>query len=87
MQETQVLSLIGDDLLEKERATHSTILAWKIPWARGPWRAAVYGITESHDLATKQLNNHFVKISRVTIYSLDVLLSQFGTSPLFHVWF
>ena len=24
---------------------------------------------------------------KVTIYSLDVLLSQFGTSPLFHVWF
>ena len=28
-----------------------------------------------------------LNISRVTIYSLDVLLSQFGTSPLFHVWF
>ena len=26
-------------------------------------------------------------ISRVTIYSSDILLSQFGTSPLFHVWF
>ena len=28
---------------------------------------------------------HKLKISRVTIYSLDVLLSQFGTSLLFHV--
>ena len=30
---------------------------------------------------------HISYISRVTIYSLDKLLSQFGTSLLFHVWF
>ena len=30
---------------------------------------------------------HISWINRVTIYSLDVLLSQSGTSPLFHVWF
>ena len=28
-------------------ANHSTILAWKIPWARGPWRATAHGVTES----------------------------------------
>ena len=32
MQETLVLSLGGEDPLEKEMATHSSILAWKIPW-------------------------------------------------------
>ena len=32
MQETQVQSLGREDLLEKEMATHSSILAWKIPW-------------------------------------------------------
>ena len=32
MQETQVQSLDREDLLEKEMATHSSILAWKIPW-------------------------------------------------------
>ena len=32
MQETQVCSLGWDDPLEKEMATHSSILAWKIPW-------------------------------------------------------
>ena len=32
MQETQVQSLGWEDLLEKEMATHSSILAWKIPW-------------------------------------------------------
>ena len=32
MQETQVQSLGQEDPLEKEMATHSSILAWKIPW-------------------------------------------------------
>ena len=32
IQETRVQSLGREDLLEKEMATHSSILAWKIPW-------------------------------------------------------
>ena len=32
MQETQVQSLDWEDSLEKEMATHSSILAWRIPW-------------------------------------------------------
>ena len=36
MQETQVQSLGWEDLLEKEMATHSSILAWKIPWTEEP---------------------------------------------------
>ena len=36
MQEMQLLSLGQEDLLEKEMATHSTILAWKIPWTEEP---------------------------------------------------
>ena len=36
MWETQVQSLSQEDLLEKEMATHSSILAWKIPWAEEP---------------------------------------------------
>ena len=32
-------------------------------------------------------NMHISQISSVTIYSLDVLLFQFGIIPLFHVWF
>ena len=37
-QETQVQSLVWEDPLEKEMATHSSILAWKIPWAEEPSR-------------------------------------------------
>ena len=38
MQETQVQSLGQIDPLEKEIATHSSILAWKIPWTEEPGR-------------------------------------------------
>ena len=44
MQETWVQSLGLEDLLEKEMATHSSILAWKIPWTE--W-ATVHGVVES----------------------------------------
>ena len=36
MQETQVQSLCWEDPLEKEMATHSSILVWKIPWTEEP---------------------------------------------------
>ena len=36
MWETQVRSLGWEDTLEKEMATHSSILAWKIPWTEEP---------------------------------------------------
>ena len=38
MRETRVQSLSREDLLEKEMATHSSILAWKIPWMEEPGR-------------------------------------------------
>ena len=38
MQETRVQSLGREDLLEKEMATHSNILAWKISWTVEPGR-------------------------------------------------
>ena len=36
VQETWVRSLGQEDLLEKEMATHSSILAWEIPWTEEP---------------------------------------------------
>ena len=41
--ETQVQSLGWEDLLEKEMATHSSILAWKIPWTERPGRLQSMG--------------------------------------------
>ena len=42
-QETRVQSLGQEDLLEKEMATHSSILAWKIPWTEEPGRLQSMG--------------------------------------------
>ena len=36
MQEIQVPSLSGEDPLEEDKATHSSILAWRIPWTEEP---------------------------------------------------
>ena len=43
--ETWVLSLGQEDPLEKEMATHSSILDWRIPWMEEPGRA--HGVTKS----------------------------------------
>ena len=43
MQETQVPSLGWEDLLEKEMATHSSVLAWKIQWMEEPGRLQSMG--------------------------------------------
>ena len=47
MQESRVRSLGREDPLEKGMATHSGILAWRIPMDRGAWWAAVHGVTKS----------------------------------------
>ena len=43
MRETQVRSLSQEDPLEKEMATHSSTLAWKIPWTEEPGRLQSMG--------------------------------------------
>ena len=48
MRETRVQSLGQEDPLEKEMATHSSILAWKIPWMEEPGRLV-------HEVAKSQI--------------------------------
>ena len=45
-QEVQVSSLGWEDPLEEEMATHSTTLAWRIPWTEEPGEP-VHGVTKS----------------------------------------
>ena len=47
MQEIPVRFLGQEDPLEEGMATHSSILAWRIPMDRGAWQATVCGVTES----------------------------------------
>ena len=45
--EMWVLSLSWEDPLEKVMATHSSVLAWRIPTDRGAWQATVHGVAKS----------------------------------------
>ena len=50
MQETRVQSMGREDLLEKEMATHSSILAWKTPWMEEPgWLLSMGSQRVGHD--------------------------------------
>ena len=55
MQETQIQSLGQEDPLEKEMATHSSILAWEIPWTEKPGGLPSMGSQRvRHDLVSEQ---------------------------------
>ena len=59
MQEMQVQSLGWEDVLEKEMATHSNILALENPMDRGAWRATVHGVSKSRTrLSIAHQNNN-----------------------------
>ena len=53
MQETWVQSLGQEDPPEEGMATHSSILAWRIPKDRGTWQATVQGVMKSRTEATE----------------------------------
>ena len=59
MQETQGQSLGWEHPLEREIATHFSILAWRIPMNRGAWWATVHGVTKSQT----QLSNFHIYYS------------------------
>ena len=56
VRETWVRSLGWEDPLEKEKATHSSILAWRIPMDRGAWWATVHGVADLD--TTERLSLH-----------------------------
>ena len=58
-QEMQVQSLGQEDPLEEERAIHSALLAWKIPWTEEPGRLQFTGSQKNHDLVAKQQQQPF----------------------------
>ena len=68
MWDIRVWSLGLEDPLEKEMATHSTILAWKIPWMEEPGRLQSMGLqsqTRLRDFTFNYLNMNFLKIEEV----------------------
>ena len=72
MQETQVLPLGQVDPLEKEMETHSSTLAWKIPWMEEPDGLKVHGLKKgwtrlsnftSHNQYHSDISVHFTTLS------------------------
>ena len=59
MRETWVRSLGREDPLEKEMATHSSTLAWKIPWAEEPGR--------QHSMGSKRAGHNIVTEHRAQV--------------------
>ena len=74
MKETQVRFVGWEDPLEKEMATHSSILAWRIPWTEEPDRLQSMGSQESD---TPWGLNHHMNIS-----SAKCFLSEFSKSQV-----
>ena len=60
MRETRVQSLGQEDPLEKGMTTHSSILAWKIPWMEKPYRLQSMGSQESD--TTEWFHFHFLAL-------------------------
>ena len=63
MQETWVQSLGQGDPLKKEMATHSSTLAWRIPWMEEPGGLQCMGLQRlGHDRATSVTQLHFMSL-------------------------
>ena len=75
----QVQSLIWEDPLEKEMATHSSILAWKIPWTEEPMRRQSIGSQKSQT----RLNNNNNKFKLIKVWAFpEMLVQNLGVSSL-----
>ena len=87
MQEMQVPSLGWEDPLEEEMATHSSILAWRIPMNNGAWSAAVQGVAKSWT----RLKTHAHSLLWIFFFffgytAYRILVPQPEIEPALEVW-
>ena len=79
-------SILGqEDPLEEGMATHSSILAWRIPMDRGAWQATVHGVLKSigQDLGTKQFENFALQGQYHALLHPKCLLGAYlGVAPV-----
>ena len=76
MQETWVQSLGWEDPLKKEMATHSSILAWRIPWTEEPGR--LYGVAKCQ--------TRLKQLSRQRCYHQRKELGARGMCETYELW-
>ena len=68
MRETRIQSLGREDPLEKEMTTHSSILAWKIPWTEEPGRL--------QSMESQRVGHDFFKAEEWNLSNLFVFLNK-----------
>ena len=71
-QETQVPSPGGEDALEEEMVTHSSILAWRFLWTEESGGLQVMGLQKSQTLLKRLKNNNIIK--RIMTHYLSALI-------------
>ena len=90
MQETRVWSLGREDTLEKEMATHSKILAWRIPWKEEPGRLQSTGLQRvrndwatslSLSLIISVVEHCFIRLLPICMSSLEKYLFRSDLPP------
>ena len=90
MQETWVRSLGQEYRLEKGMATHSSILAWRIPVDRGAWWATVDGVAQTKQLTSS--SNSLTSVRSAFLKQRSMLSLLHGLSmcrdekPFFHIF-
>ena len=84
IQETRVQSLSREDSLEKGMATHSSILAWRIPWTEKPGRLQSIGLQRvGHDWAHMRSDMQFASSKN----SLDEEFNFFNREYAIHIFY
>ena len=88
--ETQVWSLGWEDPLEQRMATHSSILAWRIPMDRGVWWTADHGVTKldttewrTQKDCSQERGKPFLNFTFVQFWRLHSIYSYYTTFAMF----
>ena len=76
----------GEDPLEEGVATHSSILAWRIPMDRGAWWATVHGVTEGQTRLKCLSTLTQCQVNSEETASVNILLCVHSLSPWFFSW-
>ena len=86
MQEMWVWSLGWEDPLKQEMGTHSSILAWRIPWKRGAWWATVHGVTKELDMTEWAQKNLNILLRMRPLSSWSLFNSLLTANSNFQTW-
>ena len=54
-------------------ATHSSILAWKIPWTEGAWRVAIHGVAKSQTQLSTYHSSYHIKMFNIYEFAFQII--------------